>query len=100
MSLRRGRLWWTAGLALALLCAGVLSFYASSAPDGLEWVAGRLGFAAAGKDGAAPLAGYQVAGVREPRLSGGLAGVAGVLVVLALTSVLTWAVRRRRSATA
>ncbi|GDY55996.1 hypothetical protein SVIO_066190 [Streptomyces violaceusniger] len=32
------RVWW-AGLAAALLCAGVVSFYASASPDGLEKVA-------------------------------------------------------------
>ncbi len=89
---------WLAGLAIALLCAGVLSFYAASAPDGLEWVAGQLGFAhiAAGQAvGWSPLPDYQFAGIADARLSGGLAGVVGTLLVLALSMGLMWVLRRR-----
>lgn len=96
----RGPALWWAGLGVALVCAGVLSFYASGAPDGLEWVAGQLGFAhAAGEHPGAssPLADYQVVGVADPRLAGGLAGVAGTLVVLAAATGLAWALRRRPS---
>ena len=84
------------GLLLALLLAGVVSLWASDSPDGLNRVAGDLGFAGAeqasrAQDG--PLAGYEVAGVGS-RWSGGLAGVIGCLVVLASTSALML-VRRR-----
>ncbi len=86
-----------AGLVVALVIAGVLSFYASASPDGLNRVAGDLGFASAeqasGAEGG-PLAGYEVAGIGDARFSGGLAGVLGCLVVLALSSLLF---RLRRS---
>ena len=78
------------GLLLALLLAGVVSLWASASPDGLNRVAGDLGFADAEQASAAqdgPLAGYEVSGV-ESRWSGGLAGVIGCLVVLACTSAL------------
>lgn len=90
------RFWWAA-LAVCLLCAGVLSWYASSSPDGLEVVAARLGFAdaATGRAAAFPLASYSVAGVADPRLSAGLAGVLGTLVVLAVTTALALLLRRR-----
>lgn len=94
----RGRLQWLVGLAVALVCAGVLSFHASGSPDGLEYVAGQLGFAdsAAGHAAASsPLADYQVAGVEDARLAGGLAGVAGTLVVLAASTGLALLLRRR-----
>jgi len=39
-----------AGIALSLLIAGVLSFYASSHPDGLEKVAETKGFLDTAKD--------------------------------------------------
>ena len=87
-----------AGLLVALLVAGVGSRYASSSPDGLEATAEQHGFAATARDSAAadsPLAGYGVAGVSDGRLSGGLAGVAGVLVVLVLAGGLTLLLRRR-----
>ncbi|GAA5105442.1 hypothetical protein GCM10023339_01320 [Alloalcanivorax gelatiniphagus] len=89
-----------AGLAVALVLAGVVSFYASASPDGLNRVAVDLGFASSEQPSAAadgPLAGYAVAGVDDGRLSGGLAGVLGCLLVLGSTSLLML-VRRRRPA--
>lgn len=83
------------GLVIALVIAGVVSHYASASPDGLNRVAGDLGFASTERaSGGGPLAGYVVAGVDHSGLSGGLAGVLGCLVVLALSSLL---VRLRRS---
>lgn len=85
-------------LLVTLLIAGVGSFYASSHPDGLEFVAEKTGFLdSADEHGTAdgPLADYQTKGVDNERLSGGIAGVAGSLVVLALAGALFWVVRRR-----
>ena len=88
-----------AGLLIAtVLLAGVVSFYASSDPDGLERVAEDKGFASTESGHASagsPLSDYAVAGVEDERLSGGLAGVAGVAVVLLLTAGIAYAVRRR-----
>ena len=84
----------------ALVIAGVLSFYASGHPDGLEFVAESTGFLETAQDSAAagsPLADYAVSGVEDARLSGGLAGIIGVLVTLLLAGGLTWVVRRRRT---
>ena len=89
---------WIAGLLLTLVIAGVVSYYASSHPDGLEWAAGESGFADTARDSAAadsPLADYGVAGVDDGRLSGGLAGVIGVAVTLVLAGGLTLLLRRR-----
>ncbi len=75
-----------AGLVVALLLGGVASFYASSHPDGLEYVAEKVGFLDSADDHAAadgPMADYAVKGVDSPRLAGGLAGVIGILVTLA-----------------
>ncbi len=91
-----------AGLLVTLLVAGVGSWYASSSPDGLESAAEQAGFADTARDSAAaasPLADYGVAGVSDGRLSGGLAGVAGVLVVLVVAGGLTLLLRRRSAAT-
>jgi hypothetical protein len=90
-----------AGLLVALLIAGVGSRYASSSPDGLESAASTTGFADTARDSAAagsPLADYGVAGVSEGWLSGGVAGVVGVLLVLALAGGLTLLLRRRSPA--
>ncbi|WP_346619672.1 PDGLE domain-containing protein [Blastococcus montanus] len=96
---RRGRTLWIAGLLAALVVAGVLSWYASSSPDGLEHAAEQAGFAQSAEDSAtagSPLADYLVDG-EENRLSAGAAGVIGVVVTLALAGGLTMVIRRRGS---
>ncbi len=85
------------GLVVSLLLAGVVSFYASAHPDGLAVVARQVGIGAPGghaSDGS-PLAGYAVRGVSNSRLSGGLAGVLGVLVVAAVAFGLVRLLARR-----
>ena len=87
------------GLLICLLVAGVASYYASSHPDGLEYVAEQTGFLDTADDhatGDGPMADYSVDGVDSPRLAGGLAGVVGVLVTLLLAGGIGYAVRRRR----
>lgn len=94
----RTRTFVLAGLFVALLLAGVASYYASSHPDGLEHVAEQTGFGHTAEDSPAaggPMADYKVSGVENGRLAVGLAGVAGVLVTLALAGALGYAVRRR-----
>ncbi|WP_202926013.1 PDGLE domain-containing protein [Goekera deserti] len=89
---------WVTGIVLALLIAGVGSWYASAHPDGLEWSAEQSGFGDSAQDSVAadsPLADYAVEGVDDGRLSGGLAGVIGVVVTLVLAGGLTLLVRRR-----
>jgi membrane protease YdiL (CAAX protease family) len=88
-----------AGLLVSLLIAGVASFYASSAPDGLEKVAADRGFEDTAKDRAmadGPLADYGTRGVSNARLSGGLAGVAGVTITLIAAGGLFWLLAYRR----
>ncbi|WP_307807684.1 PDGLE domain-containing protein [Nocardioides xinjiangensis] len=88
-------------LVVSLLVAGVASYYASSHPDGLEYVAEQTGFLGSAEDSAtadSPLADYQTSGVDDARLSGGLAGVIGVVVMLVLSTGLFWLVRRRETA--
>jgi cobalt/nickel transport system permease protein/cobalt/nickel transport protein len=87
------------GLLVCLLVAGVASYYASSHPDGLEYVAEQTGFLDSAEDSAtadSPLADYSTRGVEDERLSGGLAGVIGVVVMLLLSSGLFWTLRRRQ----
>lgn len=82
--------------AAALLLAGVVSWFAASGPDGLERVAKDHGMATNEHPLADwPLADYAVEAVDNGMLSGGLAGVAGVLVVLGLTAGLVSVVRRK-----
>lgn len=72
------------GFLTSVLLAGVVSFYASSNPDGLEKAAEDIGFLDEATDSAvaeSPLADYGIAGVDDERVSVGLAGVLGVLVM-------------------
>ena len=93
---RTGRWFFVAFLAAALLIAGVVSFYASGHPDGLEYVAKTTGFVdSAGTP--PPAAHWLTTGwrVENARLSVGLAGIIGVLVTLLLAGSLAWLLRRR-----
>ncbi len=75
------------GLLVSLVLAGVVSFYASSSPDGLEKVAEDIGFIETAEPHAiedSPLADYGVSGVEDERLSVGLSGVVGVLLTAAV----------------
>lgn len=89
-----------AGAIVALVLAGIVSFYASAHPDGLEKVAGDKGMDTKVEEHAladAPFADYGVEGVDNERLSGGLAGVLGVAGTLVVGSGIFWVVKRRGS---
>ena len=92
------RTFFVVSLIVALLVAGVASYYASSHPDGLEYVAQQAGFIDQAQDSPAsksPMADYTTRGVEDERLSGGVAGVVGALVVLVLAGGLFRVLRRR-----
>ncbi|WP_043650199.1 energy-coupling factor ABC transporter permease [Chitinilyticum litopenaei] len=81
-------------LSGAVLMAALLSPLASSHPDGLESVAGRLGFLREGAPSlVSPLADYAVAGLGETALSTALAGLAGVFLLLVLGAMLAGMLR-------
>ena len=73
------------GLAVALLVAGGLSYFASRDPDGLTKVSQDHGFASSGTTHDGLL------------VAGGLSAVLGALVVLALAVGLAYLLRRRRT---
>jgi cobalt/nickel transport system permease protein/cobalt/nickel transport protein len=80
------RAWSLSALIAALIVAGVLSYWASAAPDGLEKTSAAAGIRPPENTPAlpAPLKDYKVAGLANPFLSNGLAGLAGTLLVLVL----------------
>lgn len=89
------------GLLVSLLLAGVVSFYASSNPDGLEKVAEEIGFIETAKDPAtagSALADYGVAGVENERASVGIAGVIGVAATgVVATGLFLYLGKRKKS---
>ena len=87
-------------LLVSLVLAGIVSYYASGSPDGLEKVAEQEGISAEEKDhalGDSPLGDYGVKGVGNEWVSAGLSGVIGVGAVLLVGGGLFWGVRRRGS---
>ncbi|WP_232679057.1 PDGLE domain-containing protein [Nocardioides sp. R-C-SC26] len=92
------RRFFAAFLLVALLVAGVASYYASSHPDGLEFVAEKTGFLHAAEDSAvadSPFADYGTSGVDNERASVAIPGILGTLLVLVVTGGIAYAVRRR-----
>ena len=89
---------WIAGFTLSIFLAVVVSFYASSSPDGLEKVAEDIGFIETAKQSAnadGVLADYGVKGVENPRLSTGAAGAIGVVATAGVSTVLFLSLRRK-----
>jgi hypothetical protein len=87
------------GAVISLILAGVVSFYASSHPDGLEKVAEEIGFSETAKDPAtagSALADYGVAGVDDERASVGIAGVLGVLATGVVATGLFYYLDKRK----
>ena len=86
------------GLAAALVVAALVSPWASSAPDGLEWAAERLGFIERATETpavGAPMAGYAAPGIRSVGLSTAVSGAAGTILVAALLVGIGTLARRR-----
>lgn len=111
MTRSRGRMFWAVFLAVTLIIAGGVSYLASSSPDGLD-SATLQGCEVIERGGAdeltgqciaqgatehpmagSPLADYSVGGADG---TGGLAGLAGVLVTLAVAGGVFWAIARSR----
>jgi len=89
---------WIAGFSLSIFLAVVVSFYASSSPDGLEKVAEDIGFIETAQESAnadGVLADYGVKGVENPRLSTGAAGAIGVVATAGVSAVLFLSLRRK-----
>lgn len=85
------------GLLISLGLAGIISPFASSLPDGLEWVAEKLGFVGKEKEiTKAPLPDYETPFVRNTRISTALAGIAGTLIVFCITVLCMFALKKIR----
>lgn len=94
---RLHRWWWLAGVGIAALIVIVLAPLASSDPDGLNRVAEDHGFIDRAQDALySIIPGYAVPGVDDPAVSKVLAGLIGVVIVVALMAGLGLLIRRRR----
>ncbi len=80
---------WIGGLVIAVLLA-ILSPLASAHPDGLEWVAKQTGFLDAAQASSYKIIpDYMVPGISNGTLATILAGVLGIVIVLAAALLLT-----------
>jgi hypothetical protein len=94
---RIGRWWWAVGIAIAALVVIVLAPLASPDPDGLQRVAEDQGFLERAQNFfAGLLGGYAIPGIDNAGLSKVLAGLLGVLIVVAIVLILGRIVARRR----
>jgi cobalt/nickel transport protein len=87
-------------LLVSIGLAGIVSFYASSSPDGLEKVAGDIGFIETAKDHRldnSALADYGVAGIENERLSVGIAGILGVIATGVLMYLIIKFISRKKN---
>ena len=87
-----------AGFLVSIFLAGVVSFYASSDPDGLEKVAEDIGFIETAKDHTyadGVLADYGVKGIENERASVGVAGVIGVIGTAVVAGLLFTFIARK-----
>ncbi|MFI0739881.1 PDGLE domain-containing protein [Streptomyces sp. NPDC021100] len=87
-------------MAVTVLLAGFVSYYAASTPDGLEKAARDKGIDRKARETAtegSPLADDRVKDVSDTRASGALAGVVGVGVTLAAGTGVLVVLRRRRA---
>ena len=87
-------------LLVSIGLAGIVSFYASSSPDGLEKVAEDVGFIETAKDHSldnSALADYGVAGLENERLSVGIAGILGVIATGVLMYLIIKFISRKKN---
>jgi ABC-type Fe3+ transport system permease subunit len=97
---RRSRIFYGIGLLVVVVFAVVVSQFASDNPDGLEYVAEQQGFSDAAENhtlGDAPLADYGENLTDNSALNTAVAGLAGVVVTLAVGYGIFWLARRRSS---
>lgn len=92
------RKFFAAALLVSALLAGVVSFYASSSPDGLEKVAEDVGFIETAEDHTFAdftLSDYGIAGLENARLSVGFAGLIGVVATALVAMGLFTLIRKK-----
>lgn len=89
------------GALLALALAAFLSPFASTAPDGLEKVAGDKGFLGKGEEPLywlwALIPDYVIPGIRNSALATSLAGLFGTLLVFGAGYVLARLIKSRQT---
>ena len=84
------RLFWIS-IVIAILAA----FFASTHPDGLDFISGKLGFAERGQERTAPMPDYSLKFLPAGGVSTSLAGMAGILITLAIFRLAVYMSKKR-----
>jgi ABC-type Fe3+ transport system permease subunit len=95
---RRSRIFYGIAFLVVIVFAVGVSQFASDNPDGLEYVAEQQGFGDTAEDhtlGGAPLADYGENLTDNATLNTAIAGLAGIVVTLAVGYGVFWLARRR-----
>jgi cobalt/nickel transport system permease protein len=96
-SAKGSRAWVFVGVAITLIVV-LLSPFASANPDGLNRVAMDMGFIKTAQTGTGPLAGYTIPFLSSVSVSKIVAGVIGVVVVLAIVFITGRSLQARQIA--
>ena len=84
------KLFWVS-VVIAILAA----FFASTNPDGLDFISEKFAFAEKGQAGAALMAGYSLKFLPEGGVSTSVAGIAGVLITLGIFWLAAYALKKK-----
>lgn len=80
---------------IILLIAILAAFFASTHPDGLDFVAEKFGLAEKGIERSAPMPDYSLTFLPEGGISTSLAGIAGILIILSIFWLAVQIFKRR-----
>lgn len=69
---------------LSILIAVLAAFFASANPDGLEWVAAKLGFLEQGVGQTSLMTDYSIPFISQEGISTALAGIIGIFITIGL----------------
>jgi len=81
---------------IAILISVLAAFFASSHPDGLDFVAERYGFAEKSHEHSAPMPGYSLNFLPESSISTSAAGLAGILILLGIFGLVAFVLKNKK----
>lgn len=81
-------------LWLAAVIVILAAFFASSHPDGLDFVSEKLGFAGKGQESPAPMPDYKLGCLPKERISTAIAGIVGILIILGIFAMAVYISKR------
>ncbi|OGC22850.1 hypothetical protein A2291_08720 [candidate division WOR-1 bacterium RIFOXYB2_FULL_42_35] len=82
---------------VAVIIAIAAAFFASTHPDGLDFVSEQFGFAEKGLDHISPMPNYAVPFLTEGGTSTSLAGLAGIVIILAAFFLTAYVLKKKSS---